>query len=192
MLKWEEVVEYTFLSEFDLLRQSCREDISVRPWATPAGCMALDQFFKEKQARTEIQRLNIEIKRFVTAIHDEDQHLHSVQAKLQSDPILAFHVTEYRHHRTRFNGVHLARLSKLRALAGFTGSLKPGEALRPYGNAVQSPSPGPMNTRQGVLDDEEEESDEEGDHYAGEEIVGALLVAADPLGTSSEVVLDVF
>lgn len=152
--------------------------------------MALDQFFKERQARMEIQRLNVEIKRFVTAIRDEDEHLQAVEASLQSDPVLAFHVAEYRRHRTRFDGIHCSRLSKLAALSGFTGSLEPGEALRPYGKSVQLPSPDAMNTRQGVLEDDGEESDEEDDGSTGDEIVGALSVAADPVGTSSEVVLD--
>ncbi|KIK17789.1 hypothetical protein PISMIDRAFT_52478, partial [Pisolithus microcarpus 441] len=33
-LRWEEVVEYAFLADFDLLRDT-REDISQRPWAHP-------------------------------------------------------------------------------------------------------------------------------------------------------------
>ncbi|KAJ6583736.1 hypothetical protein B0H10DRAFT_1962028 [Mycena sp. CBHHK59/15] len=34
-LSWEEVVEYTFLADFDLLRDSNRVDPSQRPWALP-------------------------------------------------------------------------------------------------------------------------------------------------------------
>ena len=66
-LKWEDVVEYAFSSEFDLLHRTCCEDISVKPWATPAGRVALNQHFKEVQARTEIIWLNVELKlQFVT------------------------------------------------------------------------------------------------------------------------------
>ena len=36
---------YTFLADFDLLRDT-RQDIRSRPWATPAGRLALDNYFK--------------------------------------------------------------------------------------------------------------------------------------------------
>ena len=35
-LQWKEVVEYTFLADFNLLRDA-HQDISQRIWATPAG-----------------------------------------------------------------------------------------------------------------------------------------------------------
>jgi hypothetical protein len=60
-LVWEEVLEYTFLSEFDLLRSACREDISQKPWATRLGRLALDSHFKQLRVREEIERLNVEI-----------------------------------------------------------------------------------------------------------------------------------
>ncbi|KIK17516.1 hypothetical protein PISMIDRAFT_15072 [Pisolithus microcarpus 441] len=59
-LRWEEVVEYAFLADFDLLRDM-REDISQRPWAHPTARFALDTFFKMRRAEEEITCLNIEI-----------------------------------------------------------------------------------------------------------------------------------
>lgn len=44
LLDWEQVVEYAFLSDFDLLRDT-RQDIRSRPWATPAARLAMDQSF---------------------------------------------------------------------------------------------------------------------------------------------------
>ena len=44
-LDWKEVVEYAFLADFDLLRDA-RQDISDRPWATAAGRLAMDLYFK--------------------------------------------------------------------------------------------------------------------------------------------------
>ncbi|KAG1903493.1 uncharacterized protein F5891DRAFT_977616 [Suillus fuscotomentosus] len=44
-LTWEEVVEYAFLSDFDLLRDA-RQDVSQHPWATPTGCLTMDTYFK--------------------------------------------------------------------------------------------------------------------------------------------------
>ena len=61
ILKWEEVVEYTFLSDFNLLPEDGRQDISQLPWASPMGRRAMDLHFKTCRAREEIQCLNIEI-----------------------------------------------------------------------------------------------------------------------------------
>jgi len=61
-LDWKEVVEYTFLADFDLLRDA-RQDISDRPWATLAGRLAMDLHFKIERAHEEITRLNVEIRR---------------------------------------------------------------------------------------------------------------------------------
>ncbi|KAJ7707031.1 hypothetical protein B0H14DRAFT_3525882 [Mycena olivaceomarginata] len=63
-LNWEEVVEYAFLADFDLLREG-REDIRGELWAQPAGRAAMDQHFKLLRADEEIQQLNVEIRRFV-------------------------------------------------------------------------------------------------------------------------------
>ena len=43
-LTWEEVVEYAFLADFNLLRDT-RQDIHSWPWATPAACQAMDGYF---------------------------------------------------------------------------------------------------------------------------------------------------
>ena len=59
-LKWDEVVEYAFLSDFDLLHDA-RQEIQHCPWAAPAGRFALDAHFKLERAHEEIVRLNIEI-----------------------------------------------------------------------------------------------------------------------------------
>jgi hypothetical protein len=67
MLQWDNVIEYGFLAEFDFLRET-RQDIRSKPWATPAGRFAMDLHFKILRAHEEIDRLDIEIRRFVTFI----------------------------------------------------------------------------------------------------------------------------
>ena len=52
-LAWEEVVEYAFLSDFDLLRDA-HQDIRSQPWATPAGHQAMDGYFKLLCSEEEI------------------------------------------------------------------------------------------------------------------------------------------
>ncbi|KAF8209246.1 hypothetical protein K438DRAFT_1503779, partial [Mycena galopus ATCC 62051] len=65
LLTWAEVVDYTFLSDFNIL-QNPDTTSSIHAWATPAACQLLDSYYKLERAREEIQSLNIEIRRFVT------------------------------------------------------------------------------------------------------------------------------
>lgn len=125
-LSWEEVVHYAFLSDFDLLRES-REDIRQKPWAKPAGRLAMDRYFKIQRAKEEIQRLNVEIRRLVTYIRDEDRYLHQkVEEWGTTDASIAFQIEKHRRSRARFNDRHLRRLVKLSAEPGFTGCISPG------------------------------------------------------------------
>ena len=70
-LSWNDVVEYAFLTDFDLLRDS-RQDVHDCPWTKPACRVVIDQHFKLERAREEIQRLNVEIHRVVTYIQEKD------------------------------------------------------------------------------------------------------------------------
>ncbi|KAJ7302857.1 hypothetical protein DFH08DRAFT_918854 [Mycena albidolilacea] len=127
-LKWEEVVEFTFLSDFDLLRDP-EGNAAIRPWATPATRALMDTHFKILRATEEIQRLNIEIRRLVTYIRDERDFLVAKEEEIrETDPDLAFFVHRYRMERGRFDDTHMKRLRKLQATykERFTGTLKPG------------------------------------------------------------------
>ncbi|KAJ7509411.1 hypothetical protein B0H11DRAFT_1632096, partial [Mycena galericulata] len=64
-LDWEQVVEFAFLADFDLLREA-REDIRDETWALPAGRVAMDAHYKLLRADEGIGRLDVEIPRFVT------------------------------------------------------------------------------------------------------------------------------
>ena len=59
-LSWDDVVEYAFLADFDLLSDT-RSDVRLKVWAKPASRILMDQHFKLKRAREEILRLNVEI-----------------------------------------------------------------------------------------------------------------------------------
>ncbi|KAG6877117.1 hypothetical protein C0992_010768 [Termitomyces sp. T32_za158] len=67
-------MEYAFLADFDLLSDT-REDVRKRPWAVPAACIMMDEYFKILCAWEEINQLNVEIQRLVTYIHDEEAYL---------------------------------------------------------------------------------------------------------------------
>ncbi|KAG1844785.1 hypothetical protein F4604DRAFT_1937342 [Suillus subluteus] len=119
MLKWEEVVDYTFLADFDLLRNA-RADVSQVPWSTPGARSAMDLYFKMCRAQEEISHLNVEIRRLVTSIRDEDNYF----------PALAHQLTIHHNTRGRFNARHLKRLHDISTLPGFSGTLVPGLSAR--------------------------------------------------------------
>ncbi|PPR06009.1 hypothetical protein CVT24_004721 [Panaeolus cyanescens] len=128
-LSWDTVVEYAFLAEFDLLRES-RQDVREKAWAQPLMRMLMDRHFKVARAREEIERLNVEIKRTITHIVDEENYLHRLETHIKNfDDVLGFHVGKYRQQRTRFYALHLRRFSKLASLPGFTGDLNAGTSL---------------------------------------------------------------
>lgn len=128
-LTWEQVVEYAFLAEFDLLREG-RMDVRNRPWAKPASRLLMDRHFKIERAREEIQRLNIEIPRVVTYIQDEKDFLLRKEKEIVStDAELAHQVRLYREERGRFDNVHMRRFYKLARLPGFTGGVQPGVSV---------------------------------------------------------------
>ncbi|KAJ7790236.1 hypothetical protein B0H14DRAFT_3094724 [Mycena olivaceomarginata] len=110
-LDWDQVVNYGFLGDFDLLRDTT-DSISSRPWTRRSYRLAMDSYFKILRAREEIQRLNIEIK----------------QLK-ETDPLLAVQVTRYRQQRGRSDLYHMHRFWALAKVPGFTGSVVPGISI---------------------------------------------------------------
>lgn len=128
-LQWDDVIEYGFLAEFDLLRDT-RQDIRTKTWATPAGRFAMDLHFKMLRAREEIDQLNVEIRRFHTFIQDEDRFLRGKEDEFRaSDVALAHQISVYRMQHGRFAALHMRRLEQISQLPGFTGSMAPGLCL---------------------------------------------------------------
>ncbi|KAJ7078299.1 hypothetical protein B0H15DRAFT_924811 [Mycena belliarum] len=154
-LSWEQVVDYAFLSDFDLLREG-REDIRGEPWALPSGRAAMDQHFKLLRADEEIQRLNLEIRRLSTYIPDEENFLvhHEGRLRAEGKIELAHQVGLHRMERGRFNVLHIVRLGKLSTEQGFTGCIYPGvsqskerheriaPSITPEDSGMSPPSPG--------------------------------------------------
>ena len=87
------MVEYAFLADFDLLHEG-RDDIREEPWAKPSGRIAMDQYFKLQRADEEIQRLNIEIPRFLTYMGDEEEFLWREEQRIRrvDGPVLAHQI----------------------------------------------------------------------------------------------------
>ena len=138
-LTWEQVVEYAFLADFDILRDT-RAEVQSRPWTRPAYRLAMDRYFKILRAREEIKRLNVEIRRVITWIRDENRFLRAKEAELlgvegkseveiEADQEIAVQVRLYRERRGRFDHTHMTRFWALRKLKGFTGILMPGSSV---------------------------------------------------------------
>jgi hypothetical protein len=198
ILDWKEVVEYAFLADFDLLRDA-RQDISQRPWATPAGQLAMDQYFKMCRAAEEIDRLNIEIRRVATYIQDEEQYLRTCEDQVRLfDPSLAHQIGLHRAAHTRFNAHHHRELAKIAKISGFSGTILPGEsALTGVGESASFPvilPPAVMEIDRSAPvhaveepeladtegDLEEEEIAEEEDEEVSRNLIAILSASDDP------------
>lgn len=142
-LTWDQIVEYAFLSDFDILCDS-RQDIRKRPWAQPANRILMDKHFKIERAQEEIIRLNVEIKRIVTHIVDEENYLLKAEENATT-PTLAYFIQQYRLERTRFSRLHLVWFSKLSNQPSFTSSLVPGNVLDKSLGPIALPSEGLMD-----------------------------------------------
>jgi hypothetical protein len=116
--------------DFDLLHEA-REDIRQEPWALPAGRTAMDQHFKLLRADEEIQRLNIEIRRLVTYMGDEESFLICEEGRLQEegDERIAHQVRLLRMERGWFTSLHMECFTKLSKIPGFTGNILPGTSI---------------------------------------------------------------
>lgn len=117
-------MDLTFVSEFDLLRQSYGDaDILARPWMEPANRTVCNTLFKVMRAREEIERLNVEIRRLRTWLFVEDDvYRNAITTAIEHG--LAALATELRaqHQRRRaVNHSHHRILNKIEKLKGFTG-----------------------------------------------------------------------
>jgi hypothetical protein len=193
-LTWEQVVEYTFLADFDILRDTCAE-VQAKPWTRPSYRLTMDTYFKIQRAREEIQRLNIEIRRLITWIRDEDRLLRGQEASLrstdgktpeqiESDLLLAVQLKLHRLTRGRFDDIHMQRFYKLAKVKGFTGNLRAGRAVENLGESGGGDEMDVDDVSDGVRSDTE--SEDEGVEAQDEEVSGLLykvsMIAIDDRG----------
>ncbi|KAI6094284.1 hypothetical protein EDD16DRAFT_1699072 [Pisolithus croceorrhizus] len=150
-LHWEQVVEYAFLANFDLL-QDTRENVSQHPWVHPTVCFAMDTYFKMCRAEEEIERLNEKI-----------NNVH---------PALGHQISQCCKLHLQFNGSHLKRLHDIAMLLGFTGTLIPG----PPPSQISQ-----QNVLDSIQDLEEEEEVECEAEEASHALQDLLEVSLDPV-----------
>ncbi|KAJ7232098.1 hypothetical protein C8J57DRAFT_1091368 [Mycena rebaudengoi] len=178
-LTWEQVVEYAFLSDFDLLRDG-HNDIHEEPWAKPSGRAAMDQFFKLQHADEEILRLNIEIPRFVMYMRDEDAFLQREEGRVREEhgEGIAYQVRRYAMGQGRFNDDHMHRLIKLSHEPGFSASLSPSVVVDKTRLMAASPDERSFTALPHPLGDSDE-GDNEDEAEALAEQMSLLHVAED-------------
>ncbi|KAJ7727400.1 hypothetical protein B0H16DRAFT_1779478 [Mycena metata] len=126
-LTWSEVVEYVFLADFEFLRATDGE-LNEKPWTRPACRLAMTMYFKIVRAREEIVRLNVEIRRLVTWISDEDEFLRGKEAEAREfgRTHMAVLIRTYRLERARSDMGHMKHIWSLAKMPGFTGCIYPG------------------------------------------------------------------
>ncbi|KAJ7027665.1 hypothetical protein C8F04DRAFT_1266767 [Mycena alexandri] len=124
LLTWDEVVEYVFLADFEFLRATDGE-LDGKKWTRPACRLAMTMYFKIIRAREEIVRLNVEVRRLVTWISDEDEFLRRKEAEVQDKgvPHMAVLIRAYRLERARSDMGHMKRIWALAKMPGFTGAV---------------------------------------------------------------------
>lgn len=121
ILTFDDVLDFTFHADIDLLRDS-RHDISNKPWIRPAARVAMDKYFKICRAKEEIERLNVEVRRLRTWIKDEATLYRSTLERLKdADPLLFFQVQKVWHRRSLVNAIHGCRIHEIEQLHGFSG-----------------------------------------------------------------------
>ncbi|KAJ6451554.1 hypothetical protein C8R45DRAFT_1057106 [Mycena sanguinolenta] len=175
-LSWEEVIDYGFLAEFDILRDTA-DSIQSRPWTRRSYQVAMDRYFKILRAREEIQRLN-----------DEDWFLRKKEAEYKdSDPALSVQISQYHQRCGRSDYNHMQRFWALAKNPGFTGSVMLGVSIerqeaRRAARAIHQPMATEMDVE--VVEKRErwtqpqegewEDDDDEGEE-AEQEMVSTLM-----------------
>lgn len=175
-LEFQQVVEYTFLSDFELLHHTYN-DITQQPWARPVVRNAMISWMKIERAKEEISRLNVEARRLKTYIRDSSatrelaiQHLH------QTDPTLAAELQQRHDTQSRINSLLLQHLRKIESLPGFSGwrtfGVRTGEVLV---------DPGPESDEDGgpIAEIEDDSTEDEVVDAAVEDDIGDQLFALD-------------
>jgi hypothetical protein len=149
-------VEYSFIGEFDLLRES-RRDVRTEDWAQPARREATVTYLRLKRAREEIIRLNVEIRRLRTYIHDETLLMEKTIQDLSATNVpLARQLAKQWSLRSQVNAVNLGRLDRIEAFPEFSGIHGVGRRLN-HGTPVNPSVPAEDTTMSLVLDNVVEE-----------------------------------
>jgi hypothetical protein len=126
-LNFPQIINMVSLAEFDLLRDGLT-DIRTLPWTQEGPREAMRLHFGLKRAHEEIERLNVEIRRQITYMFDEDYVYASVARSTlsQTYPALAKYIAEEKHYQDAIFSDVAGHLWQTSQLPGFSGTLSPG------------------------------------------------------------------
>ena len=179
-LSWDDVVEYVFLADFDLLSDT-RTDVRLKLWAKPASRVLIDQYFKMERAQEEIARLNVEIPHLTTYIRDEEAFL------LQQEELLLASnapLSRQLHLRClkliRSNNLHIRWLKKLTSLSGFLGTIEPGISVEAAAHNQAEMIVGNREAAQEHARGDDEGEDDENDQIEAEVTDAFCVVVEGP------------
>ncbi|KAI5991218.1 hypothetical protein EDD15DRAFT_2388647 [Pisolithus albus] len=151
-ITWKEIVDYSILGEFDLLRQS-RNDIRQENWAKPAHCEAMIKYFRLCRAREEVTRVEVEVRRLHTAIHDEEQEVReTIHRLMQTNPALGLELERRHRYRRNINVLLISRLNQIETSVGYSG--RKGIGRQPIGQ--NSDGSLPANDADDLEDEDQE------------------------------------
>lgn len=128
-LDWNTIMAHTFVSDFDLLRQSYGDtEILEKPWMAPANRTVCNKVFKLLRAEEEIDRLHVEIRRLRTWIIVEEKAYKDAIKKIwgSGTPSFAKELERRFARRKAVNDNHHRTLNAIAHLKGFTGDTGAG------------------------------------------------------------------
>jgi len=121
-LTWAQIVEYTTLVEFELLRTGAHEDICNMEWADAWNRQTTICHLKISQANEEIIQLNIETKQLETWVTHESLELNQAIATCAVvDPVLSQAVTVFAVQCRCVNAKLQVTLGHIHLLQGYSG-----------------------------------------------------------------------
>ncbi|KAK7049557.1 hypothetical protein VNI00_005588 [Paramarasmius palmivorus] len=133
---WDDIVKMVSLADLDYLKDT-RLDIRTVPWAKPENRNAMELYFGLERAREEINRLNVEIKRLITfMIDDEADFWLAIEEIVTGDTEPTQEQLDFKMHLQREywrrKALHwrmAERLLLISRLPGFNGDLIPGHRV---------------------------------------------------------------
>ncbi|KAL0056884.1 hypothetical protein AAF712_016501 [Marasmius tenuissimus] len=120
---WAQIVQMVLLADFDLLKET-EFDLTQLTWAKEEYKEVMHKYFQILHAQEEVKQLNIEIKRNITSMLDNNtDYFHAEwQAFVAGDTALATELAQHCKIQSRFNA-HIAEcLVETSKLKGFTGT----------------------------------------------------------------------
>ncbi|TFK59026.1 hypothetical protein BDN72DRAFT_873101 [Pluteus cervinus] len=119
-LTWKRLMEIGGLSEFDILRDT-RHDVRKAAWVNPRIREAMNLHFCVKRALEERERLDVEIRRLITYMLDQEQDFQRAYVlKFDSDKALAAEIKRRWEYASCVNASIATALARTSRLRGFT------------------------------------------------------------------------